>query len=127
MKQSWYKGKVLEGDRVGRTIGFPTINLPPSIIPKDFKEGVYACVVRFAKKHYQATLFFGPRLIKGEKHPVLEIYIHDFEKEIYGKDIEFTIASFIRKGRNFTTLDAMQKEIARDIKASKKALKKFGA
>ncbi len=125
MKKVWHTGKVLKGDKVGRTIGFPTINLSPAILPKDFKEGVYAALVRLDKKHHKSTLFFGPRLVKGETHPVLEIFIHEFEKEIYGKDIEFAVQSFIRDVRDFANLDALQKEIEKDIKASKKALKRL--
>lgn len=101
MNNKWYKGKVLKGDQSGRAIGFPTANLSPTIVSSDLKEGVYACLVRYNNYIYKGALFFGPRLVKGETHKQLEIYILDFDQEIYGEEIEFKIGKYIREVRDF--------------------------
>lgn len=122
---TWYKGKVLRGDQSGRAIGFPTVNLSPTILPKGFKQGVYACLVKYDEKKSLGTLFYGPRLVKSESHNVLEIFIHDFDQEIYDREVEFSIASFIREARDFVNLEELKKEIERDVKTTQKRLKRL--
>ena len=109
----------MKGDRHGRTIGFPTVNLDPEIIPMTLKHGIYAAKVRYGNKEYLGTLFFGPRLVKGENHPVLEIYIHDFQKDIYDQEVKFIINSFIRDVRHFADLEELKKEMERDIEKTR--------
>ncbi len=106
---------VLQGQKIGRTIGFPTINLDPTILPENFKEGVYAAVVKYENSIYEAALFFGARKIHNETNTVLEIYILDFDKEIYGEEITFQIKDFIRGVQNFNSLEEMKKQIQKDI------------
>mgnify|MGYP001605393522 CR=1 FL=1 len=77
-KQTWYNAKVLVGDKIGRTIGFPTINLDPTIFPHKNKQGVYAALVKYDNKEYKAAFFFGPRKVRSESAIVLEIYILDY-------------------------------------------------
>lgn len=111
----WYKATVLSGQKNGRTIGFPTINLDPNIIVDAFKEGIYASQVRYGGKTYIGALYLGPRLVKGEKNTILEVHILDFNKEIYGKEIEFEIGKYIREIMNFETMEELKLQIAIDI------------
>src|SRR5690242_2633767 len=103
-----YKSIVLKGDQLGRTIGFPTLNLDASIMPKDFQQGIYACTVVIEGKQYKGALYFGPRLVVGETKDVLEIHVLDFSKEIYGKEVEFEIGKYIRPIANFASLQEMK-------------------
>lgn len=111
----WHKAKVLSGQKTGRTIGFPTINLNPATIPVNIQTGVYSSVVKYKKKEYKAALYYGPRLVKDETKNVLEIHILDFHKEIYGRNIEFILGKFIRGVKNFGSLDELKNQLQIDI------------
>ena len=118
----WIRQQVEKGDGSGKKIGFPTINLNPQQIKGIIKEGIYACLVRYKKRIYQGVLFYGPRLIKGESHNVLEIYIIDFAKDIYGQYIEYEVKNFIRNVKNFNNIKDLKKEIDKDIAKTLKLL-----
>lgn len=114
--ENWYQSRVTKGNRQGRTLGFPTLNLDPSILPKDQKEGVYAALFRHEGKTYKAALFFGKRVVLGETKPVLELYILDFAESLYNKFVTFRIGNFIREVKNFSTLNDLKKQIENDVK-----------
>lgn len=117
-----FRSKVIKGSGDGRKIGFPTVNLNPNIFPKKSKEGVYAAKIVYQNRTYDAGLYYGPRLVKGESHPVLEIYIIDFSKQIYGSYIQFKLIKYIRKVKYFSSMHEMQKQIELDLDAIRKAL-----
>lgn len=96
-------------------MGFPTVNLDPALWPYDLKEGVYACLVKYENKTHKGALYYGPRLVLGETARVLEIYILDFKKEIYDKNIEWEIVKFVREVRNFPSLTELKKQLKRDV------------
>lgn len=112
----WHSAVVLKGSRDGHTIGFPTVNLDPAIIPNDTKHGVYAATVRYENKTYKAALFYGSRLVKNETNTKLEIYLIDFDKEIYDQTIEFQVGSFIRDNMNFSSMEQLKMQIEKDIR-----------
>lgn len=122
MKTQWFGQKVEKGDGSGKKIGFPTINLNPEQIKGKVKEGIYACLVRYKKQIYKGVLFYGPRLIKKESHNVLEIYVINFDKNIYGRKIEYKVKNFIRKVKNFKGTKELREEIARDVAKTLKLL-----
>lgn len=121
----WFRKKVLHGDKGGRKIGFPTVNLSTANFGEELKDGVYACLVKYHNKIHKGSLFYGPRLVKAENYKVLEIYIHDFTQTIYGKFIEFSIVSFLREVKNFKNFNDLKKQIQDDINKSNTALIKF--
>lgn len=122
MKQVWYKGTVIEGKKEGRLIGFPTVNLATNILPKTVVHGIYGCVVKINGALYPGVLFYGPRLVKNETEPVLEIHILDFSNDLYGKEIAFCLTSYIRAVKNFTSMEDLSREIIRDIKKTRNML-----
>jgi riboflavin kinase/FMN adenylyltransferase len=111
----WHTGTVLKGRQTGRTIGFPTINLDPRILAGVFPEGIYACHVKYGEKTYLGALYLGPRLVRGEKNTILEIHILDFNKEIYGEEIQFNIKKYIRGIMDFKTMGELRSQIETDI------------
>ncbi|MDO8499204.1 MAG: riboflavin kinase [bacterium] len=114
MKSPWYKAKVLHGDKIGRKMAYPTINLAPTIL-ESRKEGVYAVTVRYKGNERPGALYFGPRLVKKEDSQVLEINIFDFDKDVYGAEIEFRLGQYIRGVMDFDNLDELKKQIEKDV------------
>ncbi|MCL2572282.1 MAG: riboflavin biosynthesis protein RibF [Defluviitaleaceae bacterium] len=112
-------GDVTPGQRLGRTIGFPTINLYPceeKYLPVD---GVYATRVVIDNKKYRGVTNIGVRPTVADKGAPrsVETYLLDFEGgELYGKDIRVEFLSFIRLERRFDSLEALQVQIAKDCK-----------
>lgn len=120
----WYESKVFKGNKQGRTIGFPTLNLNPFVLPKEQKEGVYASLVKHDGNTYKGALFLGPRIMLNETKQVLEIYLFDFSKEIYDQTVQFQILDYIREVQNFASLDELKSQIKKDIMAIEASLNK---
>lgn len=119
MIEVWYTDKVSQGSGNGRKLGFPTINLNPSRFINELKNGVYACQVEYEKKVYLGALYFGPRFINKKKEYILEIYIIDFNKSIYGKSIKFSIGEFIREPIKTTDIKVLINQIEKDVRKIK--------
>lgn len=113
----YYTSLVYKGDQLGRTIGFPTLNLDVTVLPKTMQEGIYAATVIIDGKTYKGALYFGPRLVVGETKNVLEIHVIIFNKEIYGQKVSFSIGKFIRKIANFSSMEEMKKQLDKDKQA----------
>jgi len=109
-------GKVETGDKIGRTIGIPTANLSVSknlIIPGD---GIYAVKVKVNNQIYKGALSIGNRpVIKEDDSRKIEVYIIDFNKNIYGELIEISIISKIRNQENYDSLEELRFQIDKDI------------
>lgn len=116
---NWYKSKVYKGDQIGRTLGFPTLNLDSEVLGKPYKEGVYAALIEYDGEEHKGMLYLGPRLVLGETKQVLEINVFDFNKEIYGEEVMFAIREFIRPIANFSSLEEMKQQLGKDKEAVK--------
>ena len=116
------KSNVYSGQRVGRTIGFPTLNLESSSIPPNTKKGVYASWVTIQGKRNKGALYYGPRLVLGESEDVLEIYVLDFDQDIYGQQVSFTLEKYIRGILDLPDLTALKNQLAADAQAVDDAL-----
>ena len=109
-------GKVVDGEKLGSRIGFPTANLEISekkkIIPPD---GIYAVHVALAEKRYQGMLYIGlrPTVNKGLKRSI-EVNIFDFNEQIYGEEIRIEIDGFIREDQRFDSLKELTKQLEKD-------------
>ena len=114
--------RVMEGDKLGRTLGFPTANLDITglVLPPN---GVYAAHAEVAGKNFHAVLNIGvrPTINQSTPAPRLEIHLLDFSSEqLYGKEIEVTFATKLRDERKFASLDELKTQIGRDIAEAKK-------
>ncbi|OGG20717.1 hypothetical protein A3D03_05525 [Candidatus Gottesmanbacteria bacterium RIFCSPHIGHO2_02_FULL_40_13] len=123
-KTIWFSAKVIPGKQLGRALGFPTINLDNPKVLGDNQEGVYACIAKVDNQLYKGLLYFGPRLILGEKENILEIYLFDFDKKIYGQIISFQLKDYIRPAKNFPNFDEFKKQLASDCRNASKILLK---
>jgi riboflavin kinase/FMN adenylyltransferase len=118
-------GEVTKGNARGRFLGFPTANIEPEqeIIPL---QGVYAVRVKIERKMYNGVLNIGRRPtfdFEKKRHPVIEVHISSFSKNIYGKKLEIFFVKRIRPERKFPNHEALKKQIKRDELAALRILK----
>lgn len=118
----YYHSEVLHGDKQGRKISFPTINLNTKIWPKNKQAGVYSCTVTINDSIYDGALYFGPRTINNEEKNVLEIFLLNFSHEIYGTEVFFQLHTFIRPVLHLSSLQELKSQIEKDVVAVKKSL-----
>jgi riboflavin kinase / FMN adenylyltransferase len=115
------KGKVVEGNKLGRTIGYPTANLsvdPEKLIPGN---GVYAVKVKMGGDAHGKTLReFGGMMnigfrptVDGSKR-VIEVNIFHFDEDIYGEVLEVEFISYLRGEEKFQGLDKLKEQLAKD-------------
>ena len=113
------KGKVKEERGLGKTIGFPTIN-----VDFDFEEeidtGIYAAVVRFDNEEVRGAAHFGIPYKNNDGKPRLEVHLFDFSKDLYGKDVSVSLYQKIRNSKKFSDVGKLQKAIANDCEEIKK-------
>lgn len=118
-----YAGVVHHGSRAGRKIGFPTINLDPKILPTETMQGVYASRITTSDSvSYFGALYLGPRLVFDESRIVLEVHIINFDQQIYGQQIFFTLEKFIRPPLSFNTITELKEQIQSDLISIQDAL-----
>jgi riboflavin kinase/FMN adenylyltransferase len=114
---------VVEGDKRGRTIGFPTANLDPDdpnkLIPAD---GVYATRAWVDKVPYSSMTNIGIRpTVDGKSHKI-ETHIIDFEGDLYGKIIRLEFISPIREEIKFSGLAELKEQLVHDQEMALKLL-----
>ncbi len=109
-------GTVVEGRRLGRTIGFPTANI--SAHNEQFPpNGVYAVEVLRngdAPRRGVANIGVRPTVAEAGGERVLEVHVFDFDGDLYGRDLEIIFRRFLRAEKKFPSLKALQTQIALD-------------
>lgn len=108
-------GRVIKGDKIGRTIGFPTANIfieeTYKLIPSD---GIYAVTVDMGNESYKGMAYIGQRPTINGMTRNIEVNIFDFNKEIYGQYITMTFLEFLRHDVKFTGLDTLKIQLQKD-------------
>jgi len=108
-------GPVIKGDKIGRTIGFPTANIfieqPYKLIPSD---GIYAVTVDMEDQSYQAMAYIGQRPTINGMTRNIEVNIFNFDREIYGQYIKMNFHEFLRHDVKFTGLEALKIQLQQD-------------
>src|SRR5665213_3621496 len=122
----FFEGKVIKGNQLGRTLGYPTANLE---IQNEFKlipaDGIYAVNVSIEKKNNSSGYFvaesfhkgmmsIGYRPTIGDDQRMVEVNIFDFKEDIYGRTIRVYVKSFMRKEEKFDNLEALKNQISID-------------
>ncbi|SDC62789.1 riboflavin kinase / FMN adenylyltransferase [Pedobacter soli] len=131
-------GRVIKGDKIGRTIGFPTANIfveeTYKLIPGD---GIYAVTVEINSapsveslatdqlqtsnpklQTYQGMAYIGQRPTINGMTRNIEVNIFDFNQEIYGQDIKMNFLKFLRHDVKFTGLEALTVQLQKDKEAT---------
>ncbi len=118
-----FRGKVVEGDRIGRTIGFPTANIE---IPEPYKLipaiGIYAVQVQLDNVVKNGMLYIGTRPVLDGKTLRIEVNIFDFDDDIYGKEIRIIFVSRIRGDMPIKDLQKLKEKLNEDKAAATKIL-----
>ena len=114
-------GEVSEGQKLGRTLGFPTANLTLGELIEP-RRGVYAVKVEVNGRSYDGVANFGRRPTVGSDAPLLEAHIFDFQGDLYGETIAVRFIDFIRDEQKFDGLDALKAQIEIDCKAARERL-----
>lgn len=111
-------GKHISGNKIGRTIGFPTINVEidkSKILPR----GVFGCFLIGKKKKYYGVLNIGLRPTLKLKKIILstEVHLLNFNGIWKEKNIKLLIFKFIRKEKKFSSVEVLTENIKKDIKS----------
>jgi riboflavin kinase/FMN adenylyltransferase len=119
-------GKVVRGNQIGRTIGFPTANIET---PNQYKlitaGGVYACQVDYQGKLYDGMGNIGYRPTVSDSELTIEVHIFDFDKEIYDEEITISFIDRIRDEHKYDSLEALRQQLEKDRIAAKACLAEF--
>jgi riboflavin kinase/FMN adenylyltransferase len=109
-------GRVVEGDRLGRQLGFPTANLDVTgqVLPPN---GVYSGRARLAGQLYRVALNIGLRPTIASASPQLRVEAHllNFDGNLYGTELEVEMGEKLRDEQKFSSRAELQAQIARDI------------
>jgi riboflavin kinase / FMN adenylyltransferase len=141
----FFSGRVMQGRKLGRTIGFPTANLqvgsPEKLIPGD---GVYAVevsvvdsgdemlVIDRAKEavaedpwggnRWKGMMNIGMRPTVDGRERTIEVHIFDLDLDLYGRELRVSVKQFLRGEEKFAGLDALKAQLAKDRDAAIAAL-----
>ena len=110
------EGKVVLGNQLGRTIGFPTANLElkekDKMLPND---GVYSVFVETEGKNYRGMAYVGQRpTVTQQGGKRVEVNIFDFFDDIYGKNLRIELIDFIRPEVRFNNLEDLKEQLEKD-------------
>lgn len=116
------RGRVVRGDQRGRKLGFPTANLAVAerrLIPAN---GIYAVRVRIGDRWYGGAASIGIRPTFGGGQRLVEVYVLDFDGDLYDQVIEVQFVRRLREERKFDSVDALVAQMRQDVAESRKVL-----
>jgi riboflavin kinase/FMN adenylyltransferase len=122
----WFvSGDVIRGDKRGRDLGFPTANLRLDLAC-GLKLGIYAVRVGLGAQRFDGVASFGRRPMFDNGAPLLEVYLFDFDGDLYGQRIDVTFVGWIRHEQTFESVEALQRAMAADAAQARDALARAG-
>lgn len=111
------QGKVVEGIKLGRKLGYPTANImlnePVKLLPRN---GVYAVVAKIDDHVHKGMLSLGirPTIDLPRRERTIEVNLFDFDQDLYGKQIRISFLEWLRSEKKFDTLQELKEQIAAD-------------
>ena len=117
------EGVVEHGDKLGRSIGYPTANIPFDRYLRP-RFGIYAVTGRVLStgEQLKGAASLGIRPMFDPPQELLEPYFFDFDGELYGQDIEVALCHFLRPELKFASLDDLRDQMARDCERARALL-----
>lgn len=113
----FFEGEVVEGNKIGRTLGYPTANItindPNKLVPGN---GIYAVQVRVgdAQEKMNGMMSIGLRPTVGTSDRTIEVNIFDFQKDIYGENLRVYLKKYLREEKKFANLEELKNAIGAD-------------
>ena len=115
-------GEVAHGDKRGRALGYPTANLVPDPRFVTPGHGVYACRAGLDDEWFTAAVNVGvrPQFVTG-RGELIEAYLLDFDREIYGRTLKIEFLERLRGERRFDSVEALVEQMGRDVEQARAA------
>jgi riboflavin kinase/FMN adenylyltransferase len=118
----WFvTGEVIHGKKLGRDLGYPTANirLPPSC---GLRHGIYAVRVGRGVERFDGVASFGRRPTFDNGAPLLEVFLFDFQGDLYGQTLDVAFIGFIRDEMKFDGIEPLIKQMDDDSARARAAL-----
>jgi riboflavin kinase/FMN adenylyltransferase len=111
-------GTVVDGNRRGRALGFPTANIASrtEVIPRD---GIYATLFSVGREQWQSVSSVGVNPTFGEGPRTLESYILDFDRDIYGQTVKVAFLKKLRDEMKFADVEGLIAQIHQDVNSAR--------
>ncbi|MFC2047090.1 bifunctional riboflavin kinase/FAD synthetase [Chloroflexota bacterium] len=119
-------GHIITGAGRGTGLGFPTANLDIDSEQALPAEGVYATWAYINDKTYQAMTNVGRRPTFGGSERIVEVYILDYQHDLYGRELKIDVIERLRDEKRFANVEELKKQIAEDVKHGKAVLDSRG-
>ena len=119
----WWRvvGEVRGGAKRGTGMGYPTANI--GLTPGTaLAHGIYAVRVHYDGESHAGAAYFGTRPTFDDGAPLLEVFLLDFDGDLYGRDIAVEFIGFIRGDRRFDGIEALQAQMATDCERAREIL-----
>ncbi|HIZ14180.1 MAG TPA: bifunctional riboflavin kinase/FAD synthetase [Candidatus Mediterraneibacter stercorigallinarum] len=109
-------GIVQHGQQLGRTLGFPTMNIEPEAQKIMPRYGVYACRVKIDGTWYNGVGNAGVKpTVTDERRRLLEVYVYGYEGDAYGKEVTARFCGFERPEVKFGSVDELKEQVMKDM------------
>jgi riboflavin kinase/FMN adenylyltransferase len=117
------RGRVIGGAKRGTGMGYPTANVP---MPKGtaLGHGIYAVRAHVGGAVHDAAAYLGTRPTFDDGMPVLEVFLLDFDGDLYGQEMEVEFIAFIREDRKFDSAEALVAQMDADVAKARDVLKR---
>ena len=122
----WFvSGEVIHGGKRGRELGFPTANLKLDATC-GLKHGIYAVRMRVGDRLYDGVASFGVRPMFDDGAPLLEVFLFDFDGDLYGQAVDVAFIGWIRHEQKFESIETLKRHMLADVAQARDALKRAG-
>ncbi len=121
------RGIVIEGDRRGVTIGFPTANIPVATDRAWPADGVYAGLFTDSDgSRHGCAINIGrrPTFFEHAEHSILEAHLLDFDGDLYSHEVQVEFLRFLRSERRFSGIDALAAQLKKDVENARRVIAK---
>jgi riboflavin kinase/FMN adenylyltransferase len=122
----WFaSGAVIHGEKRGRALGFPTANIRLDV-DCGLKHGIYAVRVALGGRRHDGVANFGVRPTFDNGAPLLEVFLFDFDGDLYGQRLDVAFIGWIRHEQKFASVDALKRQMVADAAQARDALLRSG-